>query len=147
MSLKDHKRENSLNAESRVELPKDPSVLEPLYQKSSPEHIKELEWKKEVLLHKYKAKFAHQKLMKKLEHVDQLNEKEREELKSKLKVVEKEPPTLEETLEDLVKEQKNLEERDTWEQRRGKRKKNPLIDITAQLLESLKEPFKKDQAW
>ena len=63
-------------------------------------------------MHRYKAKIAHQKLMRKLESPDKLNEKEREELQKglvsrnnsnfRLQSVVKEPPPLEEIHENLV---------------------------------------------
>ena len=55
-----------------------------------------------------------------------------------------------------IQQQQIKEEQDTWEQRRTKRKKDPLIDISCKLRTVLNgklqfnykiEPFKKEEAW
>ncbi|CAI2364997.1 unnamed protein product [Moneuplotes crassus] len=146
LASKNHKRENSLNNLNRIELPKDPSLAEPIFDKSSPEKSDEVEWKKDQIVHKYKTKLAHEKLMKKTQQKAKINIKGKTDLK---KNIYKEPdsPTLSTVHKNLIEEQKRLEEADTWNQQRRKRKKNPLIDLTEKLDKVLKEPFKKDKAW
>lgn len=50
-------------------------------EKSSPDKTEEVEWKKDQILNKYKAKLAHEKLLKKIQQKAKINVKGKPDLK------------------------------------------------------------------
>lgn len=72
-----------------------------LLAKTSPEKEKEFEWKRDLLLKRHKARLEHEKLIKKLNSKQELDEDEKRELEKRRAAFVQEPPTMEQLIEDL----------------------------------------------